>query len=433
MDKQIIKSEMMGEEYILLHHESGLKIFLYPMKGYRSTFAIFGTHYGSIDRTFKTSTDENTVTVPDGIAHFLEHKLFESEDGDAFTLFAKTGASANAYTSFDRTAYLFSCTERFEESLKALLSFVQAPYFTEETVRKEQGIIGQEIKMYQDDPNWKVFFNCLGALYHKHPVTVDITGTVESIAEIDKDLLYRCYRTFYNKNNMALCIAGNFDPDTAFRIIEENIKPDSQIIDIERADYSEPDNIRQKRAIEALSISMPQFCVGIKCNPIKSGIERLKAQVQDEILLELLAGKSSPLYKSLYEEGILKGEMGTEVFSGQGYFSLILNGDSPDPDLAYDRICGEIKRLQKEGLCPEAFETQKRALYGEKVRRFNQVENVANQLFAGFIEDYSIFDPVEQLAAVTLEQVENRLKSLSLDKTVLSVVTPIKEGQGEKE
>ena len=432
MDKQIIRSKMMGEEYILLRHQSGLKIFLYPMKGYRSTFAIFGTHYGSIDRTFKTDMDESAVTVPDRNAHFLEHKLFESEDGDAFTLFAETGASANAYTSFDRTAYLFSCTERFEESLKSLLSFVQAPYFTEETVRKEQGIIGQEIKMYQDDPNWKVFFNCLGALYHSHPVTVDITGTVESIAEIDKDLLYRCYRTFYNKNNMAVCIAGNFDPEKACEIIEKNIKPDSQILDIERADYGEPDDIREKRVTEALPISMPQFCVGIKCRPIQSGIERLKAQVQYEILLELLAGKSSPLYRSLYEDGLLKGEMGTEVFSGQGYFSLILSGDSPDPDLAYDRILGEIKRMQKDGLCHEAFETQKRALYGEKVRMFNQVENVANQLFAGFIEDYSIFDPVEQVAAVTIEQVENSLKNLSLDKTVLSVVTPIEERQGEK-
>jgi predicted Zn-dependent peptidase len=184
-----IKSERTGERYLEIDHPSGLKIVLYPKEGYTSTYAVFGTKYGSIDRSFKKSGDEKIHEVPAGIAHFLEHKLFESEDGDAFEKYAKTGASANAYTSFDATCYLFSCTENLMESLEILMNFVQNPYFTAQTVEKEQGIIGQEIRMYDDDPQWRVMFNLLGALYHNHPVKIDIAGSVESIAEINADLL----------------------------------------------------------------------------------------------------------------------------------------------------------------------------------------------------------------------------------------------------
>ena len=206
-----IKSDRVGDKYYEVEHSSGLKIFIYPKENNNSTYAVFGTKYGSVDVNFKTSDEKETNTVPAGIAHYLEHKLFESEDGDAFTRYAKTGASANAYTSFDKTCYLFSCTENVYESLEILLDFVQTPYFTEQTVQKEQGIIGQEIRMYDDDPQWRVMFNLLRAMYHNHPVRVDIAGTVESIAEITPELLYKCYHTFYNLNNMVLCVAGNVD------------------------------------------------------------------------------------------------------------------------------------------------------------------------------------------------------------------------------
>lgn len=196
MKIQTMKIPEIDFEYQKAVHESGLTVYMYPNSSYSSTYAIFGTNYGSIDNCFSVN-DGEFKTVPPGIAHFLEHKLFESEEKDAFERYAKTGASANAYTSFDKTCYLFSCSENVKDSLEILLDFVTTPYFTQETVEKEQGIIGQEIRMYDDSPNWQVFFGLLGQMYHKNPVKIDIAGTVESIATIDKDLLYQCYRTFY--------------------------------------------------------------------------------------------------------------------------------------------------------------------------------------------------------------------------------------------
>ena len=211
MDILEIKNEELNEKYFKVAHPSGLTIYLYPKPEYKSTYAIFGTNYGSIDTKFQVKGSKEVIEVPDGIAHYLEHKLFESEEGDAFSEYAKTGAIANAYTSFDFTGYLFSCSENFDESLKILLNFVQSPYFTEETVKKEQGIIGQEIRMYEDNPDWKVLFNLLNCLYHNHPVKKDIAGSIESIAEITAEKLYTCYKCFYNLNNMSICIVGNID------------------------------------------------------------------------------------------------------------------------------------------------------------------------------------------------------------------------------
>ena len=225
MRRTIVKSARMGEEYLRLEHESGLVILFYPMKGFRTAYAIFGTKYGSVDSEFKTPEDEDFVKVPDGVAHYLEHKLFESEEGSVDRLFAGAGAEANAFTSFDKTCYLFSCTDRFEESFRYLLRFVQDPYFTSETVEKERGIIEQEIRMYEDNPDWRVMQNLLTALYAENPVRQDIAGTVESISKITPELLYRCYRTFYNLSNMVVAVAGSFDPAAAERVLAEELKP----------------------------------------------------------------------------------------------------------------------------------------------------------------------------------------------------------------
>lgn len=212
-----IKSEIAGDSYYKVEHPSGLTIFVYPKEGYTSSYAIFGTRYGSINTKFSVNGGD-IITVPDGIAHYLEHKLFESEEGDAFVRYAKTGANANAYTSFEKTCYLFSCTDKFDESLEILLDFVQDPYFTAQTVAKEQGIIGQEIKMYDDSPDWRVMFNMLEGMYRNHPVKIDIAGTVETIAEITAEKLYEVYNVFYNLNNMILCVAGNVTVDGVLKV-----------------------------------------------------------------------------------------------------------------------------------------------------------------------------------------------------------------------
>ena len=219
MDIKEIKSELLCEKYYKVKHSSGLSIYVYPMEGYSSTYAIFGTKYGSINNAFKVDGGE-VLKVPDGIAHYLEHKLFEGEDGDAFSKYAKTGASANAFTSFDRTCYLFSCSDNFYENLDILLKFVQAPYFTPENVEKEQGITGQEIRMYDDNPGWRVMFNLLKGMYHNHPVRIDIAGTVESIAQIDDTLLYECYNTFYHPSNTVMVIVGDFEPEKVIKEVE---------------------------------------------------------------------------------------------------------------------------------------------------------------------------------------------------------------------
>ena len=223
--KTIIRSPQTGDEYTHIRHKSGLNILVYEMDGFSTTQAMFGTKYGSINTQFKTASDNNYCTVPEGIAHFLEHKLFENEDCDVFDLYAKTGANANAYTSFDKTCYFFSCSDHFQESLEILLSFVQSPYFTPESVAKEQGIIGQEIRMCDDDPGWRVLFNMLCGLYQKHPVRIDIAGTIDSIAQITDELLYRCYRTFYNLHNMVLAVAGNCKVDEVLEVADRLLKP----------------------------------------------------------------------------------------------------------------------------------------------------------------------------------------------------------------
>ncbi len=268
----VVKSALLDESYYEYDHPSGLKILVYPKEGYQSAYAIFGTRYGSIDTRFRLKGEKEWTVVPEGIAHFLEHKLFESQDEDAFARYARTGANANAFTSFDRTCYLFSCTENFGASLEILLDFVQSPYFTKETVDKEQGIIGQEIRMYDDEPNWRVMFNLLTALYHTHPVRIDIAGTIDSIAKIDADLLYTCYRTFYNLNNMVLAVAGKVDPKEVLAIADKVLKPSVDAV-IERSFEEEPEEIVTDHVEQKLSVTVPLFMFGYKETPKAQGMD----------------------------------------------------------------------------------------------------------------------------------------------------------------
>ena len=260
MLKQVFESDF-GESYVKCEHESGLQIYILEKPLYNSAYALFGTKYGSIDNVFSVNGEQ--TEVPEGIAHFLEHKLFESEDGDAFTRYAETGAYANAFTSFDKTCYLFKCSTRFYDNLEILLDFVQSPYFTAATVQKEQGIIGQEIRMYDDSPGWRVMFNMLLAMYKNHPVRIDIAGTTESIAEITDELLYKCYNTFYNPQNMFLCIAGNVDTDKVLKMVEEQLKPKEKQ-DLCRIMPEEPDEILKPYVEQALEVVIPLFCFGYK-------------------------------------------------------------------------------------------------------------------------------------------------------------------------
>ena len=419
-----VKSDRVGDRYYEVKHPSGLRIFVYPKEQNNSTYAVFGTRYGSVDTTFKRSDESEACTVPAGIAHYLEHKLFESEDGDAFARYAKTGANANAYTSFDVTCYLFSCTENVYESLEILLDFVQSPYFTEQTVQKEQGIIGQEIRMYDDDPQWRVMFNLLEALYHKHPVKVDIAGTVESIAQITPELLYRCYHTFYNLNNMVLCVAGNVELNKVLDLCDRMLKP-SAPVEIERIFEEEPREVVKPRVEQKLSVVTPLFELGFKEKAVSR--RTTKELAETEILLELMASDASPLFRRLLDAGLVnESSFGYEYFEGPGYASIIFSGESKDPDRVAEEIRAEADRLRREGIDREAFQRAKKALYGRNIAALNSVDNIANSMAPFAFAARELYTYIDDLANATLESVQKRLEEqLDPAYSALSVVYPV--------
>lgn len=421
MEKQIISNARTGEKYYKINHPSGLEILVWPMENFSTTEALFGTKYGSINTIFKTEKEDDFAHVPEGIAHFLEHKLFENEDCDAFEQYAKTGANANAYTSFDKTCYLFSCSDNYQESLKILLNFVQSPYFTQATVDKEQGIIGQEIKMCNDNPDWKVFFNLLKCLYVNHPVKIDIAGTVESIAKIDADLLYRCYNTFYNLNNMVLSIAGNVDVDEVLAIADECLKQ-SEDIKLETTFPDEPDTINMPKAIENLPVGTPLFNIGFKSQP-RSGKELAKAEMKASILLALIAGSTSELYRQMINEELINSNFDSEVFTGDGYFASIFSGESKKPEEVRDRIIAEIDRAKSEGLNETNFEIVKKTKFGQLIRSFNNPESCASLMLNSKFVGIEAFEDVEILANITFKEVQDSIcEFLDTSKVAISIV-----------
>ena len=423
MELRKISGDRVGDYYLRCDHPSGLRIFLYPKESGSTTYAIFGTRYGSIDNCFKRSDESESETVPEGIAHYLEHKLFESEEGDAFDRYAQTGASANAYTSFESTCYLFSCTDNLYDSLEILLDFVQSPYFTEETVKKEQGIIGQEIKMYDDDPQWRVMTNYLRAMYRSHPIREDIAGTVESIAKITPEYLYRCYRTFYNLNNMALVLSGKFDADKVLELCDKMLKP-CDPVSVERVFPEEPENICESKVEERLSVGMPLFQFGFKENGADLRTEKDLAAM--EVLLNVLASDSSPLFRHLLDQGLInESSFSYEYFEGEGYATVMFGGESKDPETVAQAIKEGINSLKTNGISPAAFERAKRGIYGENVAALNSTANISNAIIGLSLKNREFFTYIDALAELTIEEVTQKLNIFDENKSVLSVIRPL--------
>ena len=418
-----IKDELLDEKCYHIVHPTGLNIYVMPKPGYSGTYAVFGTNYGSIDTKILNKNGE-VEDIPEGTAHFLEHKLFESEDLDAFARYAKTGANASAYTSFDTTCYLFSCTGDFAASLKILLDFVQSPYFTEQTVSKEQGIIGQEITMYKDVADWEVLFNLLRALYHSHPVRIDIAGTVESIAQISAQTLYDCYNNFYNLNNMVLAIAGNVNIDEIISICDEMLKPCDEFR-FERKPHDEPEEIVQNYIEEKLSVAAPIFSFGYKETyglPKRS----LKQRIATSILLEMIAGTTSQLYNSLLEQELINTSFGFEQFTGFGYAATFFSGESKNPEEVTRQINAYIAKVRKEGIDSEEFEQTRRKLYGRAVMSFNDIDEVANDLVGAHFDGTGVFDDIETYRTITADDIREVLDSTMREEyAALSVIRPI--------
>ena len=419
-------SKSLDEKYYEIDHKSGLKIYVMPKEKYNSAYALFGTNYGSIDTKFKRSDKDKWTVVPEGIAHFLEHKLFESEDLDAFARYAKTGASANAYTSFDRTCYLFQCSDNFEASLEILLDFVTHPYFTKETVEKEQGIIGQEITMYYDVASWMSTFNLLRLLYHKHPVRIDIAGTVDSIAQITDKLLYDCYDTFYNLHNMTLAVVGNVTPEQVLSVCDKMLKPAAEL-SIERSFEKEERDVLGDYTEYNLAMSIPVFSFGYKeaCEKPK---QNLKTVIETTVLLEILAGNTSNLYNSLFKQGLINESFSKEYFIGYGYEAIIFDGESENPKEVANQIKKEVARLRKDGITDEEFEAARRSLYGKEIMSYNDIDALANGLVAAHFGEYDMFDIVETFKNVTKGDILARLAQVMDEKySALSVVKQSEE------
>lgn len=416
-----VKNDIIDEGYYSIEHKSGLQIYVYPKEDYASAYAVFGTKYGSIDTRFKRSDRADFVEIPAGTAHFLEHKLFESEELDAFQRYAKTGASANAFTSFDRTCYLFTCTGSFKENFEILLDFVRHPYFTEATVLKEQGIIGQEIDMYKDSPEWECFFNLLGSMYVNHPVKIDIAGTKESIAEITAEMLFSCYDTFYNLSNMALAVAGKTTVEKVLEVADRLLE-ETEKVTVERAFLPEPSNIVREYVEENLPVATPVFAFGYK-ETHETPERSIEEELAMLIILEVLAGQMSPFYKQLLDDGLVNMSFSTEYFNGFYYAAPIFSGESVNPREVCERIKNAIADLKVNGISEEAFEIVRKKQYGKIVRAFSDIDTVANGLITTHFAEDELFAEFNAVKNMKLSYVNEVLgKAFDESKAVLSVV-----------
>lgn len=425
-DKVLKRDGFLGESYTKICHKSGLDIYIFPKK-LTTTFAVFGTKYGSIDNRFRLKGDEKITEVPNGIAHFLEHKLFDNENGpDTFSRYAETGANANAFTSFDKTAYLFSCTENFKESLEILLDFVTKPYFTDKSVQKEQGIIGQEIKMGEDNPGRVLFFNLLEAMYESHPVQISIAGTVDSIAKIDAELLYKCYNTFYNLRNMVLCVCGDVEGDEVLSVCDKMLK-EAPECEIERIFDKEPDGVKKSRISAKMQVSKPMFNIGIKDNRISDEpMERLRKAAGMAVLNEMLFSKSSKIYNELYDEGLISSAFDYGYSISESFAFNEMSGESSQPETVYGRIRDYIKEMQDNGLDKSEYERCKKVVYADFVKTFDSTEDIAYELMSYVFEGCDLFDYSLAVRELTFEYVCELLASMFDDSFfAMSTVYPV--------
>lgn len=389
---------------------NGLTVYLLPKAGYHKTYGLFSTNYGSIDNEFVPRGGSEYIKVPDGIAHFLEHKMFEKEEGDVFQKFGEQGASANAFTSFTRTSYLFSTTDQLELNLATLLDFVQVPYFTEESVKKEQGIIGQEIQMYQDDPNWQQFFAILKNMYPKHPLHIDIAGTVESISQITAEDLYTCYNTFYHPSNMTLFVVGKLEPEHLMSVIRENqaSKNFAAPEPIQRRFPEETTEDIVKLSKEQMAIAVPKAIVGIKgiAQLPQEDQARLVFKVSMDLLFQLLLGSTSQNYLRLYNEGLLDDSFGYEFSLDRSFYFADFGGDSEKPQELADQLTAILLNFAHD---PEVNEENlallKKKMLGKYFQSLNSLEYVANQFTQSLFGQWTLFDMPEIIQEITLSDI----------------------------
>lgn len=423
---RIIENKTVKEKAYFDELENGLKVIIIPKENTNKKMAIIGTKFGSIDNNFINPKTKTETSIPDGVAHFLEHKMFEQADGtNSLDNLTAIGAEANAYTTNDHTAYYFETIDNFEPAFKELLNYVFHPYYTEENVEKEKGIIAQEIKMYDDDPISKVFLNALQCMYNACPVRIDVAGTVESINKITKDTLYDCYNTFYHPSNMVLAVCGNFDPEYILKLIKESMEVVERQEKIQRIYPTEKNEIFQKEKIEKMEVSIPAFVIGIKDEVEKTDI--VKKELILNIILNCIFDENSKLFKELYENGLIISEPDLEYEYSDIYSHMMIFSSSKDPETVYKRFKEVVKETMLNGINEQDFNRTKNKIYGRLITSYNSSAQIARIFMRDYLNDIITFDYVEKWKEITLEDVNTMLKNkFKEEKMVLSVINPKK-------
>jgi predicted Zn-dependent peptidase len=409
----------------------GLTCLLNPRPDFQRTFAVVATNFGSLDHSLPQGANQPAHRVPEGVAHFLEHKLFEDQEGDVSHRFSARGASCNAATEFTKTSYHFSCSGDVADNLRTLLRFVFQPYFTAESVAKEQGIIEQEIRMYEDDSDWRIFFQLLRGLYHHHPVREDIAGTVESIHQIDPDLLYQCHKFYYHPANMVLVMSGGFVTEPMLEIVHEIMDPlgTEGGERYQRPVFEEPSGTHQRRSELVMPVSRPQVCIGFKDQQV--GGTAMDAQVSlrrdltTRLLLDVLFSPSSHLHQRLYEQGVIDDSFEASYSEEHDFGFTVIGAEADQPDEFVATIHEALREAARQGFGAEDFERLRRRLLGRYVRVFNSVEAVAGTLvnceFRGIHPD----ELIRVASELTTDDLQKRLADhLREDHSCLSIIWP---------
>ena len=411
--------------------DNGLTVCVVPRPGFQKSYAFFAAGYGGMNlRCREHGTLRET---PAGVAHFLEHKMFDMKEGNALQMLTANGASPNAFTSTDITAYYFDCTEQFDENLRILLTFVSQPWFTQESVEKEQGIIGQEIRMIEDNPDWRLYQNLLRAMYQHNPLRIPIAGSVESIAEITADTLYQCHEAFYCPGNMVLCVVGDVDRERVIAMARAILPAEGRERAQKELGDPEPDTPVQARISETMEVAAPNFMLGFKAHPHPEGEEHLRLQLIGDLAGDLLAGESSPMYARLYARGLIDKTFFASYENNPGAAYLLMGGESREPDKVAEAVLAEGERLRREGIDSALFQRCKKAAYGSRVRALNAMEHVSVQLVRGKLNGYHYYRFPELYDSITQGDVERFLDELITERyAALSVITPKEPGQIER-
>ena len=415
----------LDENLYKIRLENGLTVAVVPRPGFSRRLAYFVTDFGSIHTDF--IFEGKIHHVPAGVAHYLEHKMFDMPDGrDISAEFAALGAHTNAFTSYDMTAYYFSCTENFPQCLKLLLEFVSTPYFTEESVERERGIIDQEIGMNADAPDSQVFEELMRAMYRKHPIRVPILGTSESIREITPEILHTCHRAFYTPGNMMLCVIGDVDPEEVCAQALEILGRENREVARKLKDWDEPMTCPESGCRRSMEVAMPTFSMACKSPALTKGEAGILTEMVADLAAEALFGESSELYLRLYEEGIIDSSFGGGFETLDGCAMLMCSGDSDDPEAVRQAILEQARHLQVEGIPEDRFLRMKRSALGRRIRELDSFDSTCFRLCAYHFSDFDYFDFPGVYADITQEKIlEFLADTVKPEGCCLSVITPL--------